>query len=364
LHRFCGVKISLLILFIFYSFASLAREGFYDVAADSTFQNLTSAVVKISVPKKINFSTIVSRPTYIEDGFFIQTWPVEGGPLEINSSNCSKKEMLFFNYFADACLALKLEGILKGPVKVKFSGSGYFVNQDGTIVTAKHVVDDACKFYFKGKFPFHCPHLQFEVMGSDGRLSLVRGGSITAWSEKIGADSALDYAIVKIDHKPRRILRFCNEAPILGEKIAAVGFPIITGRNTSKRYSNADGSQRISYGNIVAPTSKNFEREKRDSSDIRQEFIFADVDIVGGNSGGPMLSQSGCAYGTATRISKMGLPNAPNVNTEYLVSTDNAVWFSSNASICRDLSQSGVQLEVCLRSHRHSQSLQNNQIAR
>ncbi len=340
------MKIPLFLSFILFSVVGRASEGFFSVEASPTFQRLSPAIIKVSVPKKIDFQASEPRASFLDNGYVIETLSVKGSRAEINAENCRTREMSSFNYFADACNILKRDGVIKKPVEVKFSGSGYFVNHDGTLMTAKHVVE-GCKFYFQGKFPFHCPLLKFEVIVGNGRSKLLRGGLITAWSAKEGADASLDYALIKIDHRPDSTIGFCTESPSLGENVASIGFPLITGRKSSGRYADADGSQRISFGKIVEPDSNNFEREKRSLPDILREFQFADVDTVGGNSGGPLLSQSGCAYGTATRISKAGYPFSSNVNTEYMVSPSNAVWFSDNTAICADLGDSRKKVDGC-----------------
>lgn len=132
------------------------------------------------------------------------------------------------------------------------TGSGFFLNRDGHVLTNLHVVD-GCKAI---------------------RVALPSGG----WNAKLVAfHKGDDLAVVHSDLKPPSFAMFRGSPAALGEDVAVAGYPLhglLSGMNlttgTVSATSGLGGDAR--YVQITAP-------------------------VQGGNSGGPLLDSSGAVVG-------------------------------------------------------------------
>jgi hypothetical protein len=138
----------------------------------------------------------------------------------------------------------------KGPT----SGTGFFVSKDGHVITNAHVVE-AC---------------------TDGVLVTAGNGQPT-YARILAQDKTNDLALLKTTMSPSRFAAFRTSVR-LGEGVAVFGYPFAGVLSTSGNFT---------LGNITALAGL--------SDDSRHLQISAPVQ--GGNSGGPLLDESGNLVG-------------------------------------------------------------------
>lgn len=137
------------------------------------------------------------------------------------------------------------------------TGSGTFVSQTGLILTAEHVVRDAS---------------EIEVISREGKRARAR---IVAMSRNLDV-AVLSADITSKSHFPLRINK-----PVAGMRVFTVGFPVV---------GVLGQEPKVSEGIISA------------ASGIRDEasFMQMSVPIQPGNSGGPVITESGELVGVVT----------------------------------------------------------------
>ncbi len=136
------------------------------------------------------------------------------------------------------------------------SGSGFYINNQGYALTNNHVID-ICKQ---------------SVAIIDGRETLFR---------VIATDKTNDVAVLKTDFRSRNYIRINEDGAELGESIIAVGYPL------AGRLSD---SVKITRGIVSSLSGLN--------NNIGQ--IQIDAALQPGNSGGPVLNESGELVGIAS----------------------------------------------------------------
>lgn len=140
------------------------------------------------------------------------------------------------------------------------SGSGFLISQDGTIVTNKHVIDNAKKIYIT---THNNQTYEAEIIGIDEKT-----------------DIALLQAYVKTEWK---YVKFGDSDNIkVGEWILAIGNPFGLGNTVTK--------------GIISAKSRDIESGNYDN------FIQTDASINRGNSGGPMFNMQGELIGINNAI--------------------------------------------------------------
>jgi S1-C subfamily serine protease len=145
----------------------------------------------------------------------------------------------------------------------KGTGSGFFVDSSGLILTNHHVIENSEKV---------------EVTFSD---------ETTVKAEVIGQDPINDIALLKIDCPDNKCtpLRLAeNKELMVGQGVLAIGNPFgLQGTMTSGIISSLGRSIDTEYG-------------------VMEELIQTDAAINPGNSGGPLLNTSGEVIGINTAI--------------------------------------------------------------
>lgn len=142
-------------------------------------------------------------------------------------------------------------------------GSGFIINQNGTILTNAHVVDGAEKV---------------TVTLKDGR---------TFEGKVMGRDPVTDVAVVKVDAQNLPVVKVGNSKALQpGEMAIAIGNPLGLDNTVTEGIISATGR---SSGQVGIP-------------DKRVNFIQTDAAINPGNSGGPLLNQRGEVVGINTAI--------------------------------------------------------------
>ncbi len=135
------------------------------------------------------------------------------------------------------------------------SGSGFFVSDDGHVVTNEHVIRSCNSFTL--------------LRGSESRLE----------ATVVAKDQVLDLALLKVTEKPAHIARFRRGRRIrVGNDIVSFGFPL-TGLLSS------EGN--FSKGSVTALSGID------DSSSMLQ----ISAPLQPGNSGGPLMDYSGNVVG-------------------------------------------------------------------
>jgi serine protease Do len=144
--------------------------------------------------------------------------------------------------------------------KMQASGSGFFISQDGYIVTNNHVVDGADKITVRTK---------------DER---------TLNAHVIGRDPATDIAVIKVDGSNFPYVSFEDRAkPRVGDWVVAVGNPFGLGGTATAGIVSALGRANVSGSSFV-------------------DYMQIDAPINRGNSGGPTFDTYGRVVGVNSAI--------------------------------------------------------------
>lgn len=156
--------------------------------------------------------------------------------------------------------------------RIVSTGTGFFVNQSGSILTNHHVVDG-------------CQSISVKLVG---------GTSISATVAAMSPEN--DLALVQAEVRPESFARFRPpQSPAqMGEEVIAFGFPLMG-------LLSSQGN--LTRGDITATTGL------RD--DIR--FLQISAPIQPGNSGGPLLDSAGRVVGIVT-----AKPTASGCRTTFM----------------------------------------------
>lgn len=148
------------------------------------------------------------------------------------------------------------------------SGSGFFISDDGYIMTNKHVVGD--------------PEANFKI----------DLGGQTHDAEVVYRDPEDDLAILKIEGDGFTSLGLSDSALEIGQTVIAVG-------NALGRYNDFG-----THGTVTSLSSDITIRESRRSVRTLEDLVESTVKLYPGNSGGPLLNLDGHVVGinTATAI--------------------------------------------------------------
>lgn len=157
-------------------------------------------------------------------------------------------------------------------------GSGFFISDDGYVVTNHHVID-------KGT--------EFTVIGHDGKEYEAR---------LIGADARTDLALLKVDTDEEfTYVKFADDAPHVGEWVVAIGNPFGLGGSVTAGIVSARGRD-IGAGPY-------------------DDFIQIDAPVNRGNSGGPAFNMNGEVIGVNAAIFS---PSGGNVGIAFAIPASTA----------------------------------------
>lgn len=191
---------------------------------------------------------------------------------EIQSPRIPNELEEFFNFrFGDPTPDDRFNG---GPQRAQAEGSGFFIDNNGYIVTNNHVVADA------------------DVV----RVRLSDGEELEA--ELIGADPLTDLAVLKVDPQPNQAyVEFADDVNLrVGDWVVAVGNPFGLGGTVTSGIVSAIGGQ------------------NRENQYV--DFIQIDAPINRGNSGGPTFDLKGRVVGVNTAIYS---PNGGSVGIGFAI---------------------------------------------
>lgn len=157
-------------------------------------------------------------------------------------------------------------------------GSGFFVSEDGYIVTNNHVIDKGSKF---------------TVVLNDGE---------EVDAKLIGTDAKTDLAVLKIDaDREFTYVNFSDSPSRVGDWVVAVGNPFGLGGTVT--------------AGIVSASNRDI------GSGPYDDFIQIDAAVNKGNSGGPAFNLSGEVIGVNTAIFS---PSGGNVGIAFAISARSA----------------------------------------
>ena len=153
-------------------------------------------------------------------------------------------------------------------------GSGFFISDDGYVVTNHHVVDHGSEFTL--------------VMDDGTELS----------ADLIGSDERSDLALLKVrDPKQKfQYVKFADSIPEVGSWVVAVGNPFGLGGTVTAGILSADGRD---------ISAQNYE-----------SFLQIDAAVNKGNSGGPTFNLKGEVIGVNTAIYS---PSGGNVGIAFAI---------------------------------------------
>lgn len=155
-------------------------------------------------------------------------------------------------------------------------GSGFFISEDGYIVTNNHVVE-------KGS--------EVEVRTDDGK---------TLTAKVIGTDPRTDLALLKVDEKgPYPFVSFAESLPRVGDWVLAVGNPFGLGGTVTAGIVSARGRD-IGAGPY-------------------DDFLQIDASVNKGNSGGPTFDLAGNVVGVNTAIAS---PSGGSVGIAFAIPSE------------------------------------------
>ncbi|MCM2455541.1 Do family serine endopeptidase [Rhizobium sp. CG4] len=162
----------------------------------------------------------------------------------------------------------------KGALRPTSQGSGFFISEDGYIVTNNHVVDDGAAF---------------TVVMNDG----------TEYDAKlVGKDSRTDLAVLKVDvNRKFTYVQFADDSKVrVGDWVVAVGNPFGLGGTVTSGIISARG---------------------RDiGSGPYDDYLQIDAAVNRGNSGGPAFNLNGQVVGINTAIFS---PSGGNVGIAFAI---------------------------------------------
>ncbi|MET0183527.1 MAG: Do family serine endopeptidase [Caulobacterales bacterium] len=157
------------------------------------------------------------------------------------------------------------------------AGSGFFISEDGYIVTNNHVVQNGN---------------QLSVTLDDGR---------TLDARLIGVDERTDLAVIKVEGGQFPYVRFAEHEPRIGDWVLAVGNPFGLGGTVTSGIVSARGRD-IGAGPY-------------------DDFLQIDAPVNQGNSGGPAFNLAGEVVGVNTAIYS---PSGGNVGIAFAISAATA----------------------------------------
>ncbi len=151
------------------------------------------------------------------------------------------------------------------------SGTGFFVSEDGYLLTNRHVVNQTDVEYF---------------------IVTNEGNEIAA--ELVDMDPFQDLAILKVEGQAFPCVRFGDSDAIrIGQTVIAIGNTLSEFRNTVTKGVVSGIDRRVTAGDTV-------------STEVIEKAIQTDAAINPGNSGGPLINLLGEVIGINTAVSYEG----------------------------------------------------------
>ncbi|MCT4654450.1 MAG: Do family serine endopeptidase [Cohaesibacter sp.] len=169
-------------------------------------------------------------------------------------------------------------------------GSGFFISEDGFVVTNHHVIDKGSEF------------------------TLVMDDGTELKADLVGSDARSDLALLKVKDSDKKFtyVKFATDLPPVGQWVVAVGNPFGLGGSVTAGIVSAHGRD---------INARNYE-----------SFIQIDAAVNKGNSGGPTFNLKGEVIGVNTAIFS---PSGGNVGIAFAIPSEVA------ADVIKDLKNGG-----------------------
>ncbi len=163
--------------------------------------------------------------------------------------------------------------------RTKAGGTGFFISEDGYILTNNHIVENAIKI----------------------KVTSLRGDEYSA--ELIGTDPKTDIALLKIKGSNFSYVNLGNSEQLrVGEWVLAIGNPLGFAHTVTAGIVSAKGRQL-----------------SQDPGLPYQDFIQTDAAINRGNSGGPLVNMQGEVVGITSMIYT---PTGGNIGIGFAIPSD------------------------------------------
>ncbi len=249
--------------------------------AAANAQNITTTApsTPVVVPGQTSFADLVDRvkPAVVSVRVKIAVDQEEGGGPSLQQFGFPPGSPFeeFFRRFGAPQDQEQRPG-RRGPSPRRFGeaqGSGFFISEDGYIVTNNHVVEKSS---------------EVEVRTDDGK---------TLTAKVIGTDPRTDIALLKVDAKgPYPFVSFGEGLPRVGDWVLAVGNPFGLGGTVTAGIVSARGRD-IGAGPY-------------------DDFLQIDASVNRGNSGGPAFDLAGNVVGVNTAIAS---PSGGSVGIAFAI---------------------------------------------
>jgi serine protease Do len=162
-------------------------------------------------------------------------------------------------------------------VPAQAQGTGFFLSEDGYILTNNHIVENAV----------------------DVKITVLQGQDYKA--KVIGTDPRSDLALIKVEAKGLPFLQFGDSEQLkVGEWVLAIGNPYGLEHTVTSGIVSAKGRQLGLGGNVPE----------------YQDFIQTDAAINRGNSGGPLVNMMGEVVGITSNIFS---PSGGNIGLGFAI---------------------------------------------
>ncbi len=168
------------------------------------------------------------------------------------------------------------------------SGTGFFVSEDGLMITAYHVVYDKDRPEDSPFIFIRCPgniYYLMNVVRANKEHDLVLLKAASRFENAPNNAGPVEPRLVDINKK-FDFLKFSSLRPLkAGEPISTVGYPSIF-------------ASVLSIGVVASPEFQVV--PVRGDSTVYKDLVVANVQLFPGNSGGPILDRYGLVIGVAT----------------------------------------------------------------
>ena len=173
-------------------------------------------------------------------------------------------------------------------------GTGFFITEDGKLVTNFHVIENAVTngYVLRGKF--------MDGDGSEEELDVWK-----VWPDRDLAVLYLRKPAKKLSIKP---LLLTNTEPKSGETVWAMGYPLAQEVRATVTRGSVSGMRTIDELEALGGPMPHLSRQS--------SWVQMDVSINGGNSGGPVVDEGGRVVGVSTmaRAGAQGMNFAINIS--------------------------------------------------
>ena len=268
-------KSQLILLVLLVAFVTSMVTGIMTVAliSEGANQSPIQTIQKI-IERNTGPLPVIENPTRNEEETIIQI--VENTSPAVVSVVATKDVPVIEQYYTNPFGDL-LPGFLvpqyrqKGTQRQQVgAGTGFFVSQDGMIVTNKHVVADSAAEYTA-------------ITNNGKRLS----------AKVLARDPAKDIAVLKVEGNNNAFIRLGDSANLkVGQTVIAIGNALGEFQNT------------VSVGVISGLSRTVVASGGSGELEVLQQVIQTDAAINPGNSGGPLLDISGRVIGINTAIAR------------------------------------------------------------